>query len=108
MSEESVEDKPDWWIRNEQDRESLGLPEYDPPKFEDDVYVHEVVNELEEQFDCSIQILGVGTDYLDEWEVRLEGETVFDIGRFRNENGNTVYKMPSSEFRERITGAAKE
>ena len=106
MTDDSTTDKPAWWERNEKDRENLGLPDYDPPKFEDDAYVHEVVDELEERFDCSLQIIGVGTDYLDEWEVRLEGETAFDIPRYRNENGNTVYRMSSDGFRERVADAA--
>lgn len=107
MPEDSTTEKPEWWLRNERDREALGLPEYDPPKFEDDMYVHETVDELEDEYDCSLQILGVGTDYLEEWEVRIDGETAFQIPRYRNENGNTVYRISATEFRSRVADAVE-
>lgn len=102
MSDNSSTEKPDWWIENEELRESYGLPAYDPPKFEDGAYVHEVVNELEAEFGCSIRILGVATAYLDDWEVRLNDETVFEVGRHRNEYGNTIYEMPSDSFIDKL------
>ncbi|MDG5776772.1 hypothetical protein VB773_18680 [Haloarculaceae archaeon H-GB2-1] len=105
MVDESNPDKPDWWVENEQIRESMGLPEYDPARFEDDVYVHEVIDDLEGEYDCSIQIIGLDTDYLDDREVRVDGETAFTIGRRRTDHGNTVYQIPSEQFASRVKQA---
>lgn len=95
-------DISDWWIENEELREFLNLPPYKPPRFKDDEYTHAVVPALEEKYDCEIQFLGVNTEYLEDWEVRIDGEFNFWIGRRRDENGNTVYGMESEEFREKI------
>jgi len=35
---DAVPVKPDWWVENRKYRERFDLPEYDPPKFRDDVY----------------------------------------------------------------------
>jgi hypothetical protein len=105
MVDESNAEKPDWWVENEQIRESMGLPEYDPPRFEDDVYVHEVIDDLEAECDCTVQIIGLDTDYLDDREVRVDGEVAFTVGRLRTERGNTVYQIPSEEFASRVEQA---
>lgn len=106
MGNEPNSEKPEWWLENERIRESMGLPEYEPPRFNDDVYVHEVVVKLETEFECEIQIMGLGTDYLDDWEVRLDGETAFTMGRIRNEQGNTLYQVSSETFEKKVRQAA--
>ena len=99
---EPREEKPEWWIENEKLREFLGLPEYTPPRFADEVHTHEVIPDLEEKYDCEIRPIGINTEYLEEWEVRVDNECAFMIGRHRDENGNTVYEIESDEFRRRI------
>ena len=94
--------KPDWWQKNEQVREEMDLPQYDPPRFIDGVYKHQVVNWLEAEYECSIQILGNDTTYLEEWEVRIDHEPAFSIGRFRNDGGNTLYTMTASTFEDQV------
>ena len=51
-------DRPDslprWWARNERLREERGLPPYRPPRFEDGIYTHEVVPELEAELGCDL------------------------------------------------------
>lgn len=94
--------KPDWWRDNERIRQAMDLPTYEPPQFEDGVYEHTVVPELESQYDCTIRFIGINTDYLDEWEVRVNDEHVLDIGRHRDSKGNTIYEMTAAEFRKKI------
>lgn len=94
--------KPDWWEKNETYRERFELPEYEPPRFYDGVYTHEVVVPLEEKYGCTIQFRGENTEYPDDIDVRVNGETVFSVGRYRTPNGNTRYEITSEEFRERV------
>ncbi|WP_155828821.1 hypothetical protein [Halalkalicoccus jeotgali] len=89
---------PDWWITNQKIRDELNLPEYDAPKFVDGRYTHTVITRLEQEHGCTISLIGIDTRYGDDWEVRVDGSTVGRIGRYRNEKGNTVYEMTSSEF----------
>lgn len=97
-----TEERPEWWVENEALREFLGLPEYTPPRFSDGVYTHDVIPALEERYGCDIRPLGVNTNYLEEWELRIDNEPAFMITRHRDENGNTVYEITSEEFRERV------
>jgi hypothetical protein len=106
MSEDSSpapsEERPEWWVENEELREFLGLPEYTPPRFADGVHTHDVIPELEERYGCDIRPLGINTRYLEEWELRIDNEFAFMISRHRDENGNTVYEITSDEFRKRV------
>jgi hypothetical protein len=94
--------KPDWWEKNERYRERFELPEYDPPKFNDDIYTYKVINSLEEEHGCTIQFLGVNTKYPDDIDIRIDSKTAFSVGRRRTSGGNTIYKITSEEFRERV------
>ena len=94
--------KPDWWLRNEREREQMDLPSYEPAQFANGTYVHEVVSELESEHDCTITFLGVNTEYPDNWEVRVDGERAFTVGRSRDENGNTEYHLDADAFCDRI------
>lgn len=100
--------KPDWWVKNERTREELDLPEYTPPRFEDDVFTHEVVPELEGRFGCDIQFVGLDPRYPEDWYVRIDGESKFQIGRRRDETGSTVHQMSSDRFRENVVEARRE
>lgn len=91
-------DDPEWIAENEAIRERKNLPPYSPPRFIDRTYVYEVRNELETEYRCDITILGVNPTYPDDWQVYVNGEPSFEIGRFRNDDGNTVYNMTSEEF----------
>lgn len=86
----------------------MDLPEYEPPRFRDGTYTHEVVEPLEAANDCRIQFIGVNTHYPDDWEVRVDGEPVFGIGRHRDEHGNTVYEMSAGAFKERLRSAVTD
>ncbi|MFC6724591.1 hypothetical protein ACFQE1_09430 [Halobium palmae] len=99
------EGKPGWWRRNERDRAAMDLPPYEPPRFEDGSYVHEVVSALEAEHGCTVTFLGMNVRYPDDWGVRVDGERAFTVERSRNENGNTVYHVDAPTFRERVERA---
>lgn len=106
MTEPDVEaSRPGWWRENDRYKAALDLPPYEPPRFADGAYVHEVVEPLEERYGCGIQFIGVHVRFGDDWEIRIGGETAFPIGRYRDENGNTVYDVTADAFRDRVEEA---
>ena len=94
--------KPEWWSANEAVKEAFDLPPYEPPRFADDTYTHDVLPDLEHEFDCVIRFVGVDPRYPDDWEVRVDGDRLMTIGRQRDEHGNTVYRTTAGEFVARL------
>lgn len=101
-------EKPDWWRENESLREEMSLPPYRPSIFTDGTYTHTVVADLEAEFGCTIRFVAVNPEYPDDWEVRINDRSVFEIGRYRDENGNTVYEMTAKEFRNTLRERLRE
>lgn len=102
MSDGSAPEKPEWWRRNEQLREQLDLPEYDPPRFQDGTYVHELVDRFEAEHQCTVRIMGWGSRYPDDLTVYVDGKAAFTVPRWRDVRGNTIYQMESETFREQL------
>lgn len=94
---DSASDGPEWWRENESIREEMGLPKYEPPRFEDGVHVHDVVPDIEDRYDVTVQFAGVNTDYGDDWEIRVDFDPVLSIGRHRDEYGNTVFESSAAD-----------
>lgn len=94
----SDDTKPTWWLENKRLREDMGLPEYEPSRFCDGEYTHEILNRLERKHDIDILLMGKDTRYGDDWEITVDGETVGYINRHRDEHSNTVYEQSSAEF----------
>lgn len=90
--------RPEWWLENEELRDEMDLPSYEPPRFLDGVYTHTVVSSLEETYDCSIRFVGLDVTSYDAWEVQVDRTSVMRIDRRRDSNGNTLFEMDSSEF----------
>jgi hypothetical protein len=103
-----TDDKPDWWRDNERLRSQLGLPTYQPPRFADGTYTHEVVETLETTHGCDLQFIGIDTRYPDDWEIRVDGEPAFAISRHRDEHGNTIYGMDAGSFRDAVENHLSE
>lgn len=95
-------EKPPWWIENEQIKAELGLPAYEPSRFEDGVYTHEIVEDIQNTFGCEIRFVGVNPIYPDDWAVRIDRAPAFPIGRRRDQNGNTIFEMKSDTFRSHV------
>ena len=95
---ENEPQQPVWVHENEKLRQEMNLPPYQPPKFLDGVRTHEVVPLLEDEYDCTIQFVGLNTHYEDDWRIQIDGEPLEPIGRHRDKNGNTVYEMTAEAF----------
>jgi hypothetical protein len=100
--------KPDWWLQSERIKQRLDLPPYEPPRFSDGTYKHQIVEQLEKKHNCEIRFIGNNTEYPDDWEVWINNETVFKISRRRDHNGNTVYLMTPDRFRQKIQNCIDE
>jgi len=103
-----MDERPDWWARNEAIREELDLPTYEPPRLADDTYTHEVVPELEARHDCTVRFIGINTTYPEAWELRVDGEPVRRVPRQRDANGNTVYELTVEELRKAVRAAVED
>lgn len=95
-------DVPEWWRESEQLKAEMGLPAYEPPRFADGTYAYEVVERIEAVYDCHIRFIGVDTRYEEDWEVRVNDEMAFNVGRWRDDNGNTIYQTSAKQFEESI------
>lgn len=104
---ESTDDEalPPWAARNASLRADMGLPAFEPPRFEEGTPTHEVNADLEREYDCTVRFVGVDARYGDDWEVRIDGCPAFRIGRHRRESGNIVYQTTAETFRRRVAWA---
>ena len=102
VPDDTKDEKPGWWKKNEDLKSELGLPPYEPPRFHDGSHKYKIIDDLEAELECEVQILGIDPQYPDTWEVRVDGRPLFSIGRVRDEQGNTVYQMSAQEFRETL------
>ena len=91
--------RPEWWTKNRELREELGLPEYEPSRLLDGAYVHEVVDELEAEYGCEIEFVSLNPSYPSRWEVLVDGEAVTTLTRERDERGNNVYQLSAADLR---------
>ena len=103
MTASEPESLPSWWAKNKQLKEELGLPSYEPPRFLDGTYVHNIIPEIEDEYDITVRLQGINTNYPDEWTVSVNHKPLFQVGRRRDNNGNTVYQLSAEEFRERFS-----
>ena len=93
-------DRPAWWRRNEALKRSLDIPAYEPPRFADGTYVHDVIDDVESTFDADVQLVGYDTTFPEDWSLTVDGETVTNVGHGRNSDGNTVFDVTSEQFRD--------
>jgi hypothetical protein len=96
-------DYPEWWEKNAALREEMGLPEYEPSRFTDGAYVHEVIEEIEEEYDCEVELVSEDPSYPSQWTFRINGTDCAETRRHRDKNGNNVYQLTTSEFRRQVT-----
>ncbi|MFB6227884.1 MAG: hypothetical protein ABEH88_04770 [Halobacteriales archaeon] len=94
--------KPEWWQKNERLRQRMGLPPYEPPRFEDGTPTFRVTDKLESEYDCTIRFMGKNTTYPDSFVVTVDGAPLMRVGRHRDHNANTVYEMDAARFREQL------
>lgn len=93
---------PEWWREAIKEFESHGIRRYMPPRFQDDVLIFSVVEQLEQEYDVEIDFVGKNVAPGDDWTVRVDHDPVGTIGRRRAPEAYTVFEMDSDEFEEWI------
>lgn len=93
---------PYWWQSNERIKKAYNLPSYDAPRFQDGEYVHEVVNNLEEQLDVRIRFVNSEPVENGLWEISVDGEPLRELERYRDDQANSVFELGSESFRELV------
>lgn len=99
-----VDDLPDWWREAVEEFEAHGLRPYRPPRFADDILKYYVVNTLERELDVKIEFIGIDVDADSNWIVRVDGETVAEVGHHRDPEGYSVFEIDSVNFASMIRG----
>ena len=87
--------RPEWWQKNARLRAEMELPRYEPPRFDDGVFTHEVIAQLEDEHDCDIMFRSTNPRHPCEWEIRVDGACVGTTSRRRTIRGNTIYQLSS-------------
>lgn len=89
---------PDWWRDAIEEFQTHELKPYHPPQFSDGVFRHEVVEDLETEFDIDIRFLSMNPQYGGDWSVQIDGEAIGTIPRYRHPDGYSVFEIESNEF----------
>lgn len=101
-------DLPDWWQENLHEFADYESPTYLPSLFVDGTVVQCEINRLEVAFNVDIQLLGVDVDHGDDWEIRVDSETVATLGKRRTGRGYSVFDLTSDVFESVIRVACRE
>ena len=89
---------PDWWQRTIEEFRQYGLRPYRPPRFEDGVLKHEVVDDLEDEYGIEVRFVAYASQIGETWEVQVDGEPIGEVERRRSPEGYTVYGLESDAF----------
>lgn len=102
----SEEPRPDWWRRNAEEFREHGLPDYRPPRFEDDELVPPVVEDLEAELGVSIRLRVVDPQEGNRWEVLVDGEPAGRFDRERHVDGYSLFHATARAFESMVREAA--
>lgn len=100
-----VSELPEWWRANIREFDERGLRTYLPSRFADGEIAQRTVERLETEYNVNIQLIGVNVRYGDDWELRVDGETVASLERRRSRTGYTVFELSSDEFERHVERA---
>lgn len=102
MTSDEDSSQPDWWRQNESLKQSYELPSYDAPRFQDGPYVHRVVSSIENELDIQVRLINSEPVENGLWQISIDGDSIEEFGRYRDEDANSVFEIHSEEFRELI------
>jgi hypothetical protein len=92
------DERPDWWRRAAAEFERHGLRPYRPPRFADGTPKHEVVDRLEAEYGVDVTFAAFDPEPDDEWAVRIDGETAFEVGHRRHRAGYSIFETTPGQF----------
>jgi hypothetical protein len=93
---------PSWWRSNIREFEANGLRTYLPSLFADGAIVQLIIERLAAEYKVDIRLVGAGVRYGDNWDLRVDGETVASLERRRDRAGYTVFEISSDEIKEMV------
>lgn len=99
---------PEWWRKAKEEFEAYGLRPYRPPRFEDGTLKYGIVDRLEAELGIEISFTSIDSEYTEEWEIRIDGEIIDRVGRFRSPEGYTTYEIDSDGFVELIESTVRD
>jgi hypothetical protein len=95
-------ERPDWWQKNAELRDELGLPEYEPSRLLDGTYVHEVLAAVESEYGVTVELVSEEPSHPSTWAFVIDGVECASAIRRRDERGNNVYQITAEELRQQI------
>lgn len=100
---DNLEEYPDWWRENIELFREYGLRPYRPSQFTDGEPVPETVDKIEEKYDVIVQLCSLNVQPGDKWEIRVEGEIITTVDRYRDGDGYSVYEITSDAFKKIVS-----
>lgn len=94
-----------WWRNNIEVFDAHGMRPYRPPQFSDGAYTPKVIRTLEKEHGVSIQLRVLDPQAGNDWEIRIDGEPVETVKRYRDDGGFSVYAIDSEAFRQLVNGS---
>jgi hypothetical protein len=101
-ADRDVESLPAWWREAIEEFRAHDLRPYRPPRFDDDVLKHRVVERLEAALDVTIDVCYTEHEGEGRWEVRVDREPIGEIGHRRHKDGYSVFETEAGEFARRV------
>jgi hypothetical protein len=90
---------PDWWERNIRLFSNHKMKTYRPPLLEDGTLVPDLRRSIESKYDVDIKIQSLDPKGAASWGIYVDGSHVLEIERYRNNNGQVIYKMDKETFK---------
>jgi hypothetical protein len=98
QSVDDEDERPEWWRQAAAEFERYDLRPYRPPRFADGTLKHEVVDRLEAEYGVAITFVSIDPEPNDEWEVRVDATTVFELGHRRHRAGYSIFETTAEQF----------
>lgn len=99
------ENLPSWWTEvNEEFIEHYDRP-FQPPRFSDGPYLHQIIAEIEEKYNIEISFITYDPEPNDDWEVIVNGSRIGKVPRHRERTGYSTIEITSKEFADVIDTA---
>lgn len=91
-----------WRRKNIQLFQKHGMRPYRPPQFADGAHTPELLTTLENELNVSIQFRVVDPQAGNDWTIRIDGEPIGTVERYRDDGGFSVYDIGSEEFEQLV------
>jgi len=87
-----------WWRENIDLFRDHNMRPYRPPQFIDGAHTPPILKRLKDEFGVSIRFRVLDPQAHNDWEIRVDGDAVTTVERYRDDGGFSVYNMESQVF----------